>query len=520
VKKILLVFLLVLIILCPVVGADGISFLGDSNMMMLQPEQEQTGAIFYENGYENLLLSVSLDWSTRGNQSIWIFPVPAKAETVSIDILKGFPTYGGNSISENYYNQIAFVTLVSASYATFPLTTPFVIVGISGATHSGFGFAGAPPSGYNDVVIHDRVDKMGIRTELVTAKNADALTAYLTGRGLSLPNDSRSMLDEYIGYDYSFVITSVENVTEYREQFPDQPRGISGHYISESNSDDVLGVSVRFPTDRIYFPLKPTRAYGDRTIPLLLTINGHVTPELPQGIKTHTTVDYLLDPSYTPPDELNTFYNNHAVVTPWPYTKIRISGPAGNYSDDLWFNEQVPPAISCQIMMTQYYPVIGVGLYILFSALSALLAGLTVFHRGSVSFRSLLQHGLWNCATMIGFVYATRHYLILKEGEYENKGRFVFVFYLYFLIMLAAVSIALVPGLIPVILMLPFVILLVLIFGSAACAYMIFSFISGREVFMPMDGTIIWSIVLVLGMLISGYGIIVIWMIRNYLKEK
>jgi len=270
---------LFLVIVIPAVTADGMTFLGDPDMMLLQPENDQAGAIFYEDGYENLLLSVSLDWQQQGNQSVWIFPVPAGPQDVKIDVIGGFPTYDGTSISDKYAMTVGTVAVVSASYATFPLTTPVFLLAAAGWP-SGFA-VGAPPLASGDVVVWERVDKSGLRSEVVSAKNVSALAGYLASQNLSLPDGSLAMLDDYIAKDYSFVITSVTNVTKYREQFPSRSPGISGSVYTESGSDDALGVFVRFPTDRIYFPLKPTRAYGNRTVPLILTVNGFVTPVFP-----------------------------------------------------------------------------------------------------------------------------------------------------------------------------------------------------------------------------------------------
>jgi hypothetical protein len=495
------------------------SFLGDPDMMLLQPEHDQTGAVFYENGYENLILSVSLDWSSRGNQSVWIFPVPAKPDSITIDVLKGFPTYGGNSVSEEYSRQVGFVALASASYATFPLTTPYVIVGLIGASQFHGGFAGAPPQGSDDIAIYERIDKMGVRTELVTAKNAGAITAYLSGRGLVLPRDSLAMLDDYIAQDYSFVITSVQNVTEYREQFPEHSRGISGHVYQDSGSDDIMGIFVRFPADRVYFPLKPTKAYGSREIPLLLTINGFVTPQFPEGVGPHATIDYLLDPSYTPPNQLKNFFNTHEIVSPYPYTKIRITGPAANYTDDLWLDAQVPPDVTTQLWMIQYYPLIGIGLYFLLSAIAALLAGLFVFTRKTVSVRQLLQHGLWNYATMIGFVYATRRFLVLPEEESKKRTRFVLAFYAIFLTLLIAIGLILAPALFIIVLVSPLVPFLAF-FGPVGSAHAILPFILGRALYLPDDGTVLWGTAFIVIAFLVVYWIVARQIIVRYLIKK
>ena len=69
--------------------------LGDPDMMRLQPENDQAGAIYYENGYENLLLSVSLDWQQQGNRSVSIFPVPPGRRMSGSMCSKDFPRMMG-----------------------------------------------------------------------------------------------------------------------------------------------------------------------------------------------------------------------------------------------------------------------------------------------------------------------------------------------------------------------------------------------------------------------------------------
>ncbi len=487
-------------------------------MMLLQPENDQAGAIFYEDGYENLLLSVSLDWTLQGNRSVWIFPVPAQPQDVRIDVLKGFPTYDGTRIQDKYAMTVGTVAFASASYATFPLTTPFVLAGLAGGSAHG-GFAGAPPAASGDIVVYERVEKRGLKTEVVSAKDADALANYLASQGLAVPSKSLGMLDDYIVKDYSFVVTSVQNVTEYREQFPAKARGISGHFYRDSGSDDILGVFVRFPTDRIYFPLKPTRAYGNRTIPLLLTTNGFVTPVLPPGISPQASVEYLLQDTYTPPAALGNFFNDRREIAPYSYTRIMIAVPAENYTDDLWLDQSTPPGIPARLWMIRYYPVIGAGLYILLSAVAALLAGLLVFQRGSVTPGQLLRHGLWNCVTLIGLVYATRRFLVLPGDENKKRARFVAVFVLLFLVLMTAVALALEPSFITLVPVSPFIILMGILPGLWESAAIVFAGIAGHAAYLPDDRLIIW------GMAISGLVLLVAFLlyaeriIQRYLNE-
>jgi hypothetical protein len=486
--------ILLLLFSCHTVLADGMTFLGDPDMMLLQPENDQAGAIYYGNGYENLLMSVSLDWQQQGNRSVWIFPVPARPQDVQIDVLKGFPTYDGTSLSDKYAMQVGTVAVASASYATFPLTTPFVLLAAVGwfeDPHAGF--AGAPPTDSGDVVVWDRVDRRGLRTEVVSAKDAGALTRYLAGQNLTLPNGSLTMLDNYIAKNYSFVVTSVQNVTEYREQFPSQSLGISGPVYTESGSDNALGVFVRFPTDRIYFPLKPTRAYGNRTVPLLLTINGFVTPAFPAGTGSRASVSYLEQDSYSPPATLKDFFCGQQERAPFTYTKILLAVPAEEYTDDLWLDNGAPPEVSTLSWMIRYYPLIGIGLYVLISSLAALLAGLIVFDRGSVKTARLLEHGLWNCATLVGFVYATRRYLVLPESEKKKRARFMGVFVVLFLAFVAVAALAFEPSFADLLLMLHLILLMFVLFGTFGCAEMVIPVFTGHAVYLPTDGLILWG---------------------------
>ncbi|MFA5253698.1 MAG: hypothetical protein WC367_03380 [Methanoregula sp.] len=509
--------LLLFAILVPAVTADGMTFLGDPDMMLLQPENDQAGAIYYENGYENLLLSVSLDWQQQGSQSVWIFPVPAGPQDVKIDVIGGFPTYDGTSISDKYAMTVGTVAVASASYATFPLTTPVFLLAAAGWP-SGL-TAGAPPSASGDVMVWEQVDKSGLHSEVVSAKNAGALAGYLASKNLSLPDGSFAMLDDYITKDYSFVVTSVENVTKYREQFPSRSPGISGPVYTESGSDDALGVFVRFPTDRIYFPLKPTRVYGNRTVPLILTANGYVTPVFPGNTGSRASVSYLEQDTYSPPASLKDFFNGQDDKKPFAYTKVLLAVPAEEYTDDLWFDNTAPPEVSILSRIIACYPLIGIGLYIIFSVLAALLAGLLVFSRGSVKPARLLAHGLWNCATLVGFVYATRRYLVLPESEKKKRARFVGVFIVLFLVFVTAVAIAFEPSFAALLPVSPFIIVMMIFFGMFKGAVTVFSAFTGHAVYLPYDKPVLGIMTLVGLALAAAFCVYIAHRIVRYLND-
>ena len=465
---------LIFVLLIPTVAADGMTFRGDTQLFNLQPEKEQAGAIFYENGYENMLLSVSLDWNTTGNRSVWIFPVPAAPEDISIDMLKGYPYLHGKWLEEEYYDTILQTIGTGAAYALFPFSGPSVSVYFM-PRHGG------PLSAdiQQDIQVYQHVEKMGLTSELVTAENADAIERYLSGKGIVLPDGSKEILNEYSGKKYSFVITSVSNVTEFRSQF----RGIQYHYAT-SEMADMLSVFVRFPTERAYFPLKLTSAYGTRIIPVTITVNGWVTPIVPDTIRAGesirtgdlwftragTVTTYFKQGSdswdakteYIYP-ELRKFTNGRELI-PAIYTKVRIYTPSSNFTDDLWFENNPPVDVTIKDMIIQNKVLLGILIYLILSMLASLIAGLIVFRSGPVSKIWLIIHGLWNCATVIGLIYATRWRLNLPDHLAKRKKRYVIVFYLVFLFLLSIIGFLVIPDFI-------YYILLFVLIGTSAAIY-------------------------------------------------
>ena len=440
-KKYICLFL-IFILLIPSVAADGMTFNGDWQLFNLQPENEQAGSIFYENGYENMLLSVSLDWNTAGNRSVWIFPVPAAPEDISVDMLEGYPYLHGEYLDHEYSGTIGTVIGTAAAYALFPLSGPSVL-GIY-QSHSGGALQSADTQ--PDLSVYQHVEKMGLTSELVTAQNADALERYLSGKGMTLPAGSNEILNEYSGKKYSFVVTSVSNVTEFRSQFEKfQFRNEFGEMAG------MLSVFVRFPTERAYFPLKLTSAYGSRIIPVTITVNGLVTPVVPENIRAGEPISTY--PVYIRSGTVTTYFTQSADRTeyiypelrqfsngresiPATYTKVQIHSPSNNFTDDLWFENNPPVDVIIKDLIIRNKVLLGILIYLILSMLASLIAGLIVFRAGPVSKIRLMIHGLWNCTTMIGFVYATSRRFSLPEDQARNKKLFIIVFLGVFLLLL------------------------------------------------------------------------------------
>jgi len=202
---------------------------------------------------------ISFKTRLKGDKVVWIFPVPSKPEKIEIDILKEFPSYGGYEVKSK-----AGYTIHEANFPML-MSQVYIAPGLIFWQMGTFGGSPGVNKGVGQdsgVTIHERIEKMGLTTELVTAEDEEEFNRYIQDKGLDLPGGSLSIMREYIGEEYSFVVSWISDVEEYRKE-------IQG---------DILAVRINFPTNRIYYPLKLTSIYGEKKIPVVIYVNGYVNP--------------------------------------------------------------------------------------------------------------------------------------------------------------------------------------------------------------------------------------------------
>ena len=439
-RKILALFF-ILLLLAPYAAADGMIFIEDRDMWSLQPEQNQAAAIHYEDGMENLLISVSPGSDFKGDKAVWIFPVPAAPGSVKIDVLKGYPRLTGSRFEDDFTQTVTMATAASVMYATFPVC---IISGGATVILSAyvFGMAGSL-SKSSDIEIFDRVEKMGVVTEVVSAHDAGALNNFLILRGMTPTGDGQEMLRSYIAQNYTFVVTSISDVKAFRNASSADAR----YYDPYSGlvQENMIGVFVRFPADRIYYPLKPTAVYGSREVPVLLYVTGWVRPKLYDSIRDRTEVTYFTQGHYSPPEALVPFFNGKASVNNLKYTKLKINAASNRFSEDLWIDPLPPADMVAREAYLNYAFLFTAAAYVLFSAVASLLAGMLVFRKKTCGAKHLLLHGLWNCFTFIGLAIATKKKF--PQEEYGKRGPFILAFYIIFGILLSVYTVVLAPSL-------------------------------------------------------------------------
>ena len=211
----------------PFASADGGMVIYDPIVSSwdLKDIDQQVCAINYENGIENMILSINVE-NLDGEKAVWIFPVPAKPDKIVIDIIKDFPTFWGYNVKDEANEKFSSALLLMQLSQIYPF--PFFIGGniffrsMSMGRDAGIGYPLSTEGGLTigvsgGVRIYEHVEKMGLTTELITSEKGDALYDYLKEKELEIPPSFKSILEEYIGQDYSFVISWIPDIEEFKK---------------------------------------------------------------------------------------------------------------------------------------------------------------------------------------------------------------------------------------------------------------------------------------------------------------
>ena len=437
-KKI--ICLITLIVLTPsFVLADGVIIPPVDPHIPLD-ENAQLAAINYQDGLEKMIISVNFDMKDY-DKAAWVFPVPAEPDYVVIDIINNFPRFTGQDVIQKARSDvdgIIFATSLTQIYPLFLFWPFYYVTGVS--RMEAVTAPGAIGGTVEGVTVYEHIEKEGISTDIVTSRTADALYRYLQRKGINAPIGSLPVFDDYIGRDYTFVvsyITKPEEVARGGYPYRRQP-----------------GIFITFPTDRIYYPLMPTSVYGSKTVPVRLYIIGHVTPDIYSEINSYTNTQYFIQTYGSKYDFVN-FYGN-INVNDMKFTKVEINVPSKYFKEDLWIDQVSPPKV--QYATGLYYSIskhpfiTGIILILAISAITGAVTGFIIFR----NYEKYALIGLTNVFTIIGLAIVmaftkTRKLeeslkkRIRKQGFAvitidKRKFYFVFLFSILFLIIGAIIG--------------------------------------------------------------------------------
>lgn len=341
---------MVFLFLIPIVFADGTIYAIYGKQQTIVEETEQVAFISWKDGIEQMILKIGAKTAAyEGSTYVWIFPVPADPETVTVYHIKTLRyDVGGTELHEAIIKDVEIgVDLIFTSSQVWPII-PLVIIYkyfIEPELTEG---VMAAINGYG-VTVHKIIDKYGLVSEVITAKDANGLRRYIKDKhGVELPEEIEKAFSDYIGKNFTFVVTESKGLPDvgfivrywygpfsdleeleklgYIDLPPDLKRKLEG--------PKAMAVMVEFPTDKPYFPMKPTSIYGDRVIPITLCIDGFWEPNTWEEIKDNIKVEYRVDgsPPYITGD--GSFRGSFD-----KFTIVHVKAPAKYLKEDFYFKK-------------------------------------------------------------------------------------------------------------------------------------------------------------------------------------
>ncbi len=373
--KIMLVFigLLSVATLSPIVVSDGCIFIPSVQNWVYAYEEKQIGIIDYNNGIENLTLMIDIKDSVLSTEeAFWIFPVPGDPKDINIGITEHVDYFEGGYIdvrnqAKNSVIDSLMIMTYSQAYLSF---IPFFYMSVSSIMMA---------AGYNDVEIHKQVEKIGMTSQLISANTSDALTTYLSSKNITLPDSADNIIDEYIGKNYCFVVSWISNITEFKTQTLQSDMHYYLGYYGEPFY--VIGLSAEFPTQDIYYPMKLTSIYGNKFIPVLIQINGFVSPK-----NDYDTMD-------------TSYYNDDG-----EYTEITIETQASDYNKDLFIENVEPSSIQTAKFITNNSLFFALIVFILCSILASIVSAAIIYNKNKPDYKKFALMGFGNFLTIF-FVF-------------------------------------------------------------------------------------------------------------------
>jgi len=244
------------------VFADGMMMKPDpySGRWDYSNESNQQAFINYDNGLQKMIISVGLE-GENSEGVVWLFPIPADPNKVTIDVVKSLPQLSGEEISKKAKSNLDDTTefLQRTQLYTIPFISFYEVLVTTGRVTQGLG-----RNVEQNVIVYEHLDKEGISSEIITAKTANGLYDYLKSKGLKIESGSIPVLDNYIGKEYSFVASWISSpsqaiVYEY-ETITNKVLKTNEELLSDAPQDAVNmlinGVEKGLPGIREYFQKK------------------------------------------------------------------------------------------------------------------------------------------------------------------------------------------------------------------------------------------------------------------------
>jgi len=434
------------------VAADGMShvYVPTYDTWELAIEDSQFAMISLVDGEENLIIQASVDADSllTGAEAVWFFPIPSKPDEANITIVRTITSLDGYFVSSLAKREVDQNFIWVYGTQLYPLLALGMMYVPSGSWY------GAPRTilsedaegtsdGLPSVVISEHAEAFGLASELISATESSAIGDYLDNKGLDLSTDALDLLDGYVGEQYSFVVSWISDMGRFTNESVRQ-YGYDGYVYR-------LGVSVTFPTERMYYPLRLTSIYGDRSIPMIIQVLGRADPIKFENDGEEGLVDVYrcVSPSYYVSLENAWFFQNEltarnlegGTIEDVEFTIITMAGPSSYLTDDLWIEPHWDLEAAATGFVYQNSWTVILASLIGASVLASLSAGWTIYRPFGPDLKMFAALGFMNLLTLAGmaagvYVFDIEKNFLRPQTErmvWHRRKEFLFAFTLMFL---------------------------------------------------------------------------------------
>lgn len=377
--------------------ADGcfLGYHGANPNLVLVDENAQVASIAFQNGVERMALAINIPKTDFG-KGLWIVPVPAHPEQVTIKLLKHFPHLFGYDRKEKVIDLFENMAKLASLTQIYPLI-PASLFRTLGASI---------PKAFQSYV---QLSELGMKSELISASSLSGLKEFLTERGLNIPDEKLlNSFEPYMTGSWSFIVSWIDDLREFTETFE-----------NATNDRSVIknawpSIFIEFPSERPFFPLRASSAYGERLMKIALSITGDYEFARDSRYRNNAKVSYLerkgvgqsgvWQSQGSAQEQATRDLLNDFPPGPVPFVSIELEVKASELTEDAWFYPSSSWALSYLRLFSSAEPrsnllVPALFLCALVSLISAGLAGLFTFRK----FFPYTWFGLFNCLTVITF---------------------------------------------------------------------------------------------------------------------
>lgn len=390
----------------------------------LAKEDTQYGLIGYSDGYERMVISIRITTGilAQTDNAVWLFPVPSNPRNASIDFVDEVSEIQGERMAKSAQDALTNDAMFLSASQFYPLVFWLPIV-----MTSGYGGTLLAKEGYGSsddgVQVTQSIARFGMTIELIGTNSSSGLTNYLQAKGLDLPASVDPIIDEYVGKDYSFVASWISNMTGFQNTAPRELRYPNVFYN--------IGVMIKFPTNKIFYPLRLTSVYGPETVPMVVQVVGLVDP-IESSDSFHgkgMTTDYKVAKLLSVHNSVIRVFSPDAVASGTytyfrnlKFTEIIMNTSSSSFTNDLWIDPSPSLKARALDLTTEHSWAVSIPIFILTSMLASLFSGVVVFRGFKPNAAMFAALGLFNVLTIVGVWVAARWFEIdhrfVKGGPY------------------------------------------------------------------------------------------------------